>query len=319
MNSGIDSYLYRAIKKYGIENFTIEQIDSANLRSELNQKEYDWIIKEDCLAPNGYNLRDGGNFSGISDILKENLQNKKWYYNPETGQNIVINPDKVEIPIGFILGVNKEYSEETKQKMRENISKLCWFHNPETLEEIRINPEAQTVPENFIIGRSFVVSEENKENARNRSRNTKYYHDPITFVERMIKPDEKIPDGWIAGRSYSWFHNPQTKEIIQLKLNSIIPDGFYPGRNMSPNKGRKRFYNPILKKRIYLYPDDIIPDGYVDSSNEKRKKSSKEAASKSMKKLTWFYNPETNEEIRINIEITPLPPNFIRGRLKKSK
>ncbi len=55
-----DTYLYKAIRKYGLENFTIEEIDGANSLSELNYKEFIAIHKNNTLAPNGYNLKEGG-------------------------------------------------------------------------------------------------------------------------------------------------------------------------------------------------------------------------------------------------------------------
>lgn len=57
--------LFAAIQKYGFENFSIEQIDSASSIEELNAKEAEWIEKSNSLSPNGYNLSTGG-------------KNKKW-------------------------------------------------------------------------------------------------------------------------------------------------------------------------------------------------------------------------------------------------
>lgn len=54
------SALYCAIRKYGIENFTIEQIDTADSLEELNIKEQVYIKALNTLAPNGYNLDNGG-------------------------------------------------------------------------------------------------------------------------------------------------------------------------------------------------------------------------------------------------------------------
>lgn len=49
-----------AIKKYGIENFSITTIDHANSVDELNEKEKFWIKYYDCISPKGYNLEEGG-------------------------------------------------------------------------------------------------------------------------------------------------------------------------------------------------------------------------------------------------------------------
>ncbi len=52
--------LSSAIKKYDKENFTVEQIDVATTREELDQKESYWIAYYDSMSPNGYNLTGGG-------------------------------------------------------------------------------------------------------------------------------------------------------------------------------------------------------------------------------------------------------------------
>jgi hypothetical protein len=54
------SIIYAAIRKYGPENFTIEEIDGANSMSELNYLETHYIYKFNSLSPNGYNLSSGG-------------------------------------------------------------------------------------------------------------------------------------------------------------------------------------------------------------------------------------------------------------------
>lgn len=54
--------LANAIVKYGPENFTIEQIDVACTREELDVKEIYWIKHYDSMNPDkGYNLLGGGN------------------------------------------------------------------------------------------------------------------------------------------------------------------------------------------------------------------------------------------------------------------
>lgn len=50
----------KAINKYGIDNFTVEQIDDGSNVEELNQKEIEWISKLNCTIPYGYNQCNGG-------------------------------------------------------------------------------------------------------------------------------------------------------------------------------------------------------------------------------------------------------------------
>lgn len=52
--------LYRAIRKYGIENFSIEHIDTAHSMEELGEKERYYISLYNSQVPNGYNITAGG-------------------------------------------------------------------------------------------------------------------------------------------------------------------------------------------------------------------------------------------------------------------
>lgn len=60
--------LHRAIQKYGRENFTVEQIDVACDRDELDWKETYWISFYDSMnRDKGYNLLSGGRHHEISE------------------------------------------------------------------------------------------------------------------------------------------------------------------------------------------------------------------------------------------------------------
>lgn len=54
-------YFDAALRKYGIESFEYEVIDTAKSTEELNKKEIYWIKKLNTMRPNGYNLCEGGN------------------------------------------------------------------------------------------------------------------------------------------------------------------------------------------------------------------------------------------------------------------
>lgn len=74
MPSSKSTAIRNAIQKYGKHNFTIEEIGGANSQSELNYLEWFNIIKHNSLAPNGYNLIDGGWCSGkMSDEVKNKI------------------------------------------------------------------------------------------------------------------------------------------------------------------------------------------------------------------------------------------------------
>lgn len=69
-----DLYISRAIKKYGKQNFVIEEIDSADSEEELIYLEKYWIrFYRSCDALYGYNLTNGGESSIISKKTKFKL------------------------------------------------------------------------------------------------------------------------------------------------------------------------------------------------------------------------------------------------------
>ena len=76
-----DYPLYRAMRKYGLENFSILQVEEID-NELLDERECYWIQQENSLTPNGYNCDLGG--KGVSrynydEILK--------YYFTEANEN----------------------------------------------------------------------------------------------------------------------------------------------------------------------------------------------------------------------------------------
>lgn len=72
---GTDTHLYRAIRKYGEENFTIEQIDTANSQEELDNKEIYWIKYYNSFK-NGYNSKISKGKCG-GDTLSKHKEKEK--------------------------------------------------------------------------------------------------------------------------------------------------------------------------------------------------------------------------------------------------
>lgn len=56
----INYVIYKAMRKYGWENFVFEIIDNALTEDVLNEKEMYWIKYYNCKIPNGYNMTNGG-------------------------------------------------------------------------------------------------------------------------------------------------------------------------------------------------------------------------------------------------------------------
>ncbi len=71
------SYLHRAMKSDGIDNFKFEIIEQVN-NLLLNEREKYWIKQYNSLAPNGYNLTVGGQGTlGFSRPQSQEERNKK--------------------------------------------------------------------------------------------------------------------------------------------------------------------------------------------------------------------------------------------------
>ena len=61
----LNTHLCNAMKKYGVDNFIIEQIDTANTQEELTEKEYYWINYYETTNPKiGYNETNDKNKCG---------------------------------------------------------------------------------------------------------------------------------------------------------------------------------------------------------------------------------------------------------------
>ncbi len=93
-------HLISSFKKYGIDNFKRDIIDSVKNKEKLDEKEVFYIRKFNTLDPNfGYNIRGGGSNGKLSNKTKKKMSKKrKGEKNPMYG---------------------KHHSKETKQKISE--------------------------------------------------------------------------------------------------------------------------------------------------------------------------------------------------------
>ena len=65
--------LKNAIKLYGKENFHIEEVAKYNNLEDLNNAEEYYIDFYNCLSPNGYNLKLGGNAPRHNEVTKQRM------------------------------------------------------------------------------------------------------------------------------------------------------------------------------------------------------------------------------------------------------
>ena len=111
-----DFLLYRAMKKYGNNNFKIEQIDVAYSKEQLDAKESYWIEKYNCLSPNGYNCLSGPTGTPkVCEITRKKLSkaSKRMWKNPEYRKKIS------KALKGKKLG---DFTEEHKEKISKSLT-----------------------------------------------------------------------------------------------------------------------------------------------------------------------------------------------------
>lgn len=77
----LDTYLYRAMRKYGIENFKFEVIFSTDRKDDLDNLEREFIKAHDCCAldgkSKGYNMTRGGDGQTTESAKVINLKSAK--------------------------------------------------------------------------------------------------------------------------------------------------------------------------------------------------------------------------------------------------
>lgn len=98
-----DSFIGRAIRKYGVKNFKVEVIEVCKNALELNEREIFWIEYFNCKVPNGYNIADGGSFYAVKKI---------------SGTHYVVKYDENGEILGYFLLKEKyidKYTDERKE------------------------------------------------------------------------------------------------------------------------------------------------------------------------------------------------------------
>lgn len=155
------SHLYRAMRKYGSENFVVEQIDSATSKEELDIKERYWISYYRSCNVVCYNIADGGTGGNTWDnhtdeekliignkISTANTGKKYGPHSDETKKKISVaviaskqnrseEQKKLESLRKSQAALNRApMSEESKKKASEN-NKGKHFKTPEEKEHLR--------------------------------------------------------------------------------------------------------------------------------------------------------------------------------------
>src|SRR5438309_11361208 len=80
------SVFHNALRKYGLDNFETEVLETCDTIDQLNDKERHWIASLKTISPNGYNIEPGGRHFPMSEATKAKLRGRK--VTEETRQKI---------------------------------------------------------------------------------------------------------------------------------------------------------------------------------------------------------------------------------------
>lgn len=109
-----NSTLYRAMNKYGIENFKITIISTCENMEQMNHREKYYIKLFNTLSPNGYNLMSGGKSGGFAskEVVETNRKN-----------SILMHIEHPEIAINHSLMLKKRYLDHPELLVQLALSK----------------------------------------------------------------------------------------------------------------------------------------------------------------------------------------------------
>ena len=104
-----NTYFYKAINKYGGDSFVFEEIDKADTKEELNEKEIYWISFYDTFK-NGYNSTVGGdgnsvwNEDSIEQAIRKLMDDLQINHFPTQRQML-----KYNLPLSVVIGKKRRY------------------------------------------------------------------------------------------------------------------------------------------------------------------------------------------------------------------
>ena len=133
LNGDENSYIHRAMRKYGEENFTISVVERCEV-DKLDDREIYWINERKCMSPDGYNLSTGGNRPIMSEESRQKISNarKGMVFTDEHRKNLSLSH------------MGKSPTLEQREKQREKMTGRVI--PPEQLEKIKNHAISRRMP-----------------------------------------------------------------------------------------------------------------------------------------------------------------------------
>jgi len=202
--------IYNAIRKYGWENFGKDWYDCPD--EDLNFEEDLLVSEMRTLAPEGYNLKEGGGSNGkLSEETKQRISEAKQNMSEETRKKIS------EAQLGDKNhNYGKPKSEETKQKMRKKISEAKQNMSEETKQKMRKKiSEATRGDKNHNYGKP--MSEETKQKMSEAQLGEKNHNYGKPMSEET---KQKMSEARLGEKHH------KSKRVYQYDLNGTFIDSY---------------------------------------------------------------------------------------------
>lgn len=131
-----DYPLHRAIRKYGLENFTFEVLESGLTQDQANKRESYWIEqKQTHISQGGYNITKGGDSHLGQKVSWEELKEKGKVFSGEEIEDIqqrLINGEKYDDIINI-------YAPRLKRSFLSNLNQGVNYKNPNLTYPLKTN------------------------------------------------------------------------------------------------------------------------------------------------------------------------------------
>lgn len=255
---GSGKYLNNAIRKYGVNNFTVEILEFCETKDSLNQREIFWIHELQSQNNDiGYNISFGGDggdtFTYQSEEDKELIRQKSGMSTKgkigihKDGKRKYIDRDQLQIWLddGWQKG-SPPPSDETRKRLRKKHLGVVYVTNG--ISNKRVKPEELTLWEEQGYYRGFTSTQKMKDSHKNRSRTAqekknaelaKWYatdHYCLTCGKLLT---EFIGSGKYCSKSCSVTHKhtDETKELLRKYVEQGITGN--KGKTFSEETKRK--------------------------------------------------------------------------------
>lgn len=234
-NIEVSHHLYSSFNKYGIDNFSFEEIDTATTIDELNEKESYWIEYYHTTDPNlGYNLKGGGANQYLTLEVRLKIGNsQRGEKNHMFGKIGALNPTSIPM-IDLTTGERFDsVSDYCRQYPDFQLSKVCavcrgdrfshkghqFAYLDKKTGEIKSKSSKKVQQKDYA---KTLINFSTNEEFYPSSKGLKIYSNG-KLIGNFYTKIRKSKDNCVIWNNYTWYYkeNPPTKEVLDSYVNKL--------------------------------------------------------------------------------------------------